>query len=351
MHTLGEGVPRIVVAGAELLPGIGNNAFSASGHSGRVSRPDEYTVRRYAEAKRSVDTRALHRPTLDRLREALAQRPEPVRVLEVGCETGATLQRLLSLDVLPDRVVYDGYDLRREVVEAAVASVPEWAPAQGFAVDTLSTKTGDPLHLVDEDRGKRVTATFSAADGLAVAEATDREWDLLVARGLLDMVALPERLATLLDCVPDGVAYFPLTYDGETFFRPTPNPGREQAVLDAYHAGRNEPWRPGGTHTGRELFAALPESGAEVLAAGGATRLVTPPYPDDEAYVLHHRIDDIAAGAREALSTTLRGTDPADRLHAAAIDAWAADRHEAVADGRLTYGTHNIDVLARLNGR
>ncbi|GAB6877911.1 class I SAM-dependent methyltransferase [Halorubrum gandharaense] len=313
-----------------------------------MSHPDEYTVRRYAEAKRTVDARALHRPTLGRLREALAERAEPVRVFEVGCETGATLQRLLSMDVLPDRVVYDGYDLRREAVEAALESVADWAPAQGFSVDTPATEPGDPLHLVDEERGKQVTATFSAADGLAVAEATDREWDLLVARGLLGMVALSEGLPTLLDCVPDGLAYFPLTYDGETFFRPTPNPDREQAVLDAYHAGRNEPGRPGGTHTGRALFTALPGSGADVLAAGGAARLVTPPYPADEAYMLHHRIDDIAAGARESLSPTLGGTAPADRLDATAIEEWAADRHEAVADERLTYGTHNIDVLARV---
>lgn len=312
-----------------------------------MTSPSTYTFARYLEAKRSVDDRALHRPTLDRLHELLATRTEPVRVVEVGCGTGTLLRRLIEWDVLPDRVVYDGYDLRPEAVKTATERLPAWASERGYAVETPSRGVGDPCHLVDEGAGRRLTATFETADVLAVAETTDREWDLLVGCAFLDLVDLDASLESLLALVPDGLAYFPITFDGETVLRPVPEPAVERAVLDAYHATMDQPDRPGGSHTGRALFEAIPDADAEVVAAGGSDWVVTPPYPDDEAYFLHHLVH----GIEDAVVAALDDGDAATatvQLSRGAVESWAAERHDAIANGQLTFAAHNFDVLARV---
>ncbi|WP_066416239.1 hypothetical protein [Halorubrum aethiopicum] len=352
-----------------------------------MTRPSTYAHARYLEAKRSVDDRALHRPTLDRLRAALADRSTPLRVVEVGCGTGTMLRRLLEWGVLPDEVVYRGYDLREGTLDRAVDELGRWADDAGYAVD-LDDETGDDPETtrgvrLDGPGGSSVTATFAAADAVEVARRTDAEYDLLVGCAFLDLVDLDRALDPLLGFVPGGLAYFPITFDGETFLAPALGDGErereregeevdeatERAVLDVYHATMDAPDRPGGSRTGRELFAALPAAGGEVVAAGGSDWLVTPPYPADEAYFLHHLVDGVEGAVREALAKHDRervgdervddervGDERVDgdadragrRLSPERVSAWADARHRAVADGRLTFGAHNLDVLARV---
>ncbi|OYR58110.1 hypothetical protein [Halorubrum halodurans] len=333
-----------------------------------MTRPSTYAHARYLEAKRSVDDRALHRPTLDRLRAAVADRSTPLHVVEVGCGTGTMLRRLLEWGVLPDEVVYRGYDLREGTLDRAVDELGRWADDAGYAVD-LDDETGDDPETtravrLDGPGGSSVTATFAAADAVEVARRTDAEYDLLVGCAFLDLVDLDRALAPLLGLVPGGLAYFPITFDGETFLAPALGDGKsereevddatERAVLDVYHATMDAPDRPGGSRTGRELFAALPAAGGEVVAAGGSDWVVTPPYPADEAYFLHHLVNGIEGAVGEALADA--GEEGGERLADGAtarlspelVSAWADARHRAVADGRLTFGAHNLDVLARV---
>ena len=349
-----------------------------------MTRPSTYAHSRYLEAKRTVDDRALHRPTLDRLREALADRPTPLCVVEAGCGTGTMLRRLLEWGVLPDEVVYRGYDLREGALDRAVDELEAWvdgaryvdaedAVTDGDAVDAIDDATGridsesDPNRAVrlSGDDGETVTATFAAADAVEIARRTDAEYDLLVGCAFLDIVDLDRALDPLLGLIPGGLAYFPITFDGETFFAPEfgdeegIDEATERAVLDVYHATMDAPDRPGGSRTGRGLFAALPAVGAEVVAAGGSDWVVTPPYPADEAYFLHHLVDGIEGAVREALvgndgervdgeSVDDDANGVAARLSPERVSAWADARHRAVADGRLNFGAHNLDVLARV---
>ncbi|MFC5279492.1 SAM-dependent methyltransferase [Halorubrum rubrum] len=324
-----------------------------------MTRPSTYAHARYLEAKRSVDDRALHRPTLDRLREALANRAAPLRVVEAGCGTGTMLRRLLERGVPADEVVYRGYDLREDALDRAVEELEAWADGAGYAVERGDPETTRTVRL-DGPGGSSVTAAFVAADAVEVARRTDAEYDLLVGCAFLDIVDLDRALAPLLGLVPDGLAYFPITFDGETFLSPPLEDGgsvdeaTERAVLDVYHATMDAADRPGGSRTGRELFAALPAAGGEVVAAGGSDWLVTPPYPDDEAYFLHHLVDGIEGVVREAVAESDGERVDGDANGAAArlspdrVSAWADARHRAVAAGRLTFGAHNLDVLARV---
>ncbi|SEO97717.1 hypothetical protein SAMN04487948_109112 [Halogranum amylolyticum] len=294
-----------------------------------MSRPEEFSFRRYLAAKRTVDDRALHRPTLDRLTETVAGR-DPLAVIEVAAGVGTGLQRLLAWDRLPDRLDYTLLDRDATNVDAARKRLSSWASDVGYAV----TRRDGTLELA---RGSEsVVIRFETADALAYADQVDGRFDLLVGQAFLDLVDLADGLPALFDLVADGgLAYFPITFDGVTAFSPTPDPELERRVLDAYHATMDAPDRAGGSTTGRELLAAVPEAGGEVVAAGGSDWVVHPPYPVDEAYFLHHLVDTVA-GAVDG------DVDDADRR------TWAADRHDAVASGELRFLAHNVDVLARV---
>lgn len=298
-----------------------------------MSRPASYSFQRYLDAKRTVDDRALHRPTLDRLERELDA--EPLRVLEVGAGTGTMLRRLLAWDRLPDRVVYTGVDLRRDNVETARESTASWAADRGYAVERER-----PLRLVRGD--ERVTANFTVADafGFAAREAGEREWDLLIGAAFLDLVEVEAAFEGLCGLLADGgLGYFPITFDGETAFEPTPDPEFERRLIDAYHGVMDDPARPGGSRTGRNLFAAVAETGGDVLSAGGSDWVVHPRdggYPGDEAYFLHHVVDTVETAVGE------------ERVDQTRLAEWADRRHAAVEAGELAHIAHQLDLLCRV---
>jgi hypothetical protein len=295
-----------------------------------VSRPQTFSFRRYLAAKRTVDDRALHRPTLDSLSDAVLDRDE-LSVLEVAAGIGTGLQRLLAWDCLPDRLDYTLLDSDAGRVETARDRLATWATDTGYTVEP----TDETLELARDTES--VVVRFETADALGYAAQVDDRFDLVVGQAFLDIVDLDDALPALFDLVADGgLAYFPVTFDGVTQFSPVADPPLEEAVLDAYHATMDAPDRPGGSTTGRDLLAAVPAAGGDVVAAGGSDWLVHPPYPADEAYFLHHLVDTVAGAVEGDVPDEDRRT-------------WAIERHEAVAAGELTYLAHNMDVLAQVS--
>lgn len=291
------------------------------------------SYQRYLASKATVDDRALHRPTFDRLAEELSGfEPAPLRVLEVGAGVGTMLQRLLRWGLFEGTVRYTAIDIRPENVETGRKRLREWATERGYDV-----APGRPMVL----RGEGVTAVveYRVADAFSFAASDDREWHLLVGCAFLDLVELRSALDSLFDRVaPGGLCYFPITFDGETAFEPTPNPDFEERLLDAYHETMDDPTRPGGSRTGRRLFGAVDALGGDVLAAGGSDWVVTPPYPHDEAYFLHYVVDGIERALREG------GAVDDERL-----TEWTASRHEAIEAEDLVYLAHQLDVLCRVS--
>ncbi len=323
-----------------------------------MTRPSTYTQTRYLEAKRTVDDRALHRPTIDSLRRALTGDSGPIRIVEAGCGTGSMLRRLLAWDVLPDTVVYHGFDLDPAVVDSATTELLTWGEAAGYTVDrvtateefeTTAGEVGGTTIALSANDGTTVRATFAVGDAVERGRQLDATYDLLVGCAVFDLLDLEEAIEPLASLVPGGLVYAPITFDGETFFRsaatddaPTVRPERERAVVTAYHESMDAPTRPGGSRTGRELLSALPAAGCGIRAAGAAGWLVTPPYPGDEAYFLHHLIDGIESAVVDAQRTT-GGTT---QLAREAVQTWGDRRHRAVSAETLVYGAHNLDVLA-----
>jgi len=307
---------------------------------------------RYLEAKRSVDDRALSRPVVEALLDALPPAPT---VFDAGCGTGATLDRLREWGVEGGR--YRGVDADPGVVAFAREQRPKLHRRRGASVD----RDGDAVVL----DGRR--ATFAVGDALAAARGFDGGADLVVAASFLDLVdvaALADAFEAAL--APGGLLYCPVTFDGGTRFAP-PRAG-DDAVEAAFHdAIESAPDRS--VRAASELLGVLDGRAGEVLAVGGSDWVVAPAagaYPGDEAYFLDRILGFVAdalaergvgdgEGESEVGGDAGNASEPAVGVEGgsgAGVDAeaWLADRRAAAAAGELTYVAHNLDVLYRAPG-
>jgi hypothetical protein len=329
-----------------------------------ADRPDAYSFQRYLAAKRTVDDRALHRPTEDRLRRELADCGEsgdetdgrdtdPCRVLEVGAGVGSTLTRLLDRNCLPASVDYTLLDSDPANLDAARDRLAAWVEERGATQHGAAPGEDGPLRLAYD--GTTVTVRFVAADAFAfVADRSAGAYDLLVAQAFLDLFDLAEALPPLLRVVASGgLVYAPITFDGESVFEPTPDDLPDDTVRDAYHATMDAPDRGGSATTGRTLLTALPAHGASLLSAGASDWVVHPDpaggYPADEAYFCHHIVDTVAGAVGSVLDGD-RAVEPPGGLTHADLDRWVETRHRQVERGELVYVAHGYDVLARVDG-
>jgi len=302
---------------------------------------------RYLDAKRSVDDRALHRPTFDRLvaeldSRATARDGEPVRILEVGFGIGTMLERLRTWDGLPSEVEYVGVDIDDTNIAMAADRLTDG--------DFEQTANHQFSRITDDET---VTVELHAADAFEFAAdrhdptAADPQFDLLIGMAFLDIVPVTQVAQQLLPLIAGGgLGYFPITFDGVTDFRPVDDRALTTTLLDGFHAAMDAPDRPGGSQTGRRLFTELPAAGADHLAAGGSDWVVMPSddgYPADEAMFLRHIVDTV-----ENALLTETPEAAIDTVSDDAIRAWARQRHAQIDRGELTYLAHNIDHLIRM---
>lgn len=318
--------------------------------------PSHYDLIRYLRAKRTVDERSFDLHVWQSLLDALASRSDergrdaPSRVLEVGAGVGSMFERLSGM--LGD-AVYTAVDRDTDALAAARRSLGAWASNEGYRVTggadramrfrlpsgvvTLRLEAAD-LH--------EVVARPAAEPGSPAAEAGRAgPWDLLVGHAVLDLLDLERSVPRLLGALaPRGLAYFPVTYDGGTFFEPVIDSDYDRLVSAAYDRTMDERVvdgrLSGSSRSGRELFGHLRRAGAEVVAAGSSDWVVYPRaggYPADEAYFLHHILEMM----REALArrSELGGQRFAD---------WIERRHAQVETGELVYVSHQLDILARV---
>lgn len=261
----------------------------------------EYDYRRYLQAKRSVDDRALNRPVLEMLRSELNQRGAP-RVLELGGGTGSMWHRSRSWSLFE---------------------------AEHY---TLVDLDGEALAELAADPRLRVVE----AEIASYLRSCTESFDLVIANAVLDLVGLREVLPLLWNCCrPEALFWFTINFDGESTL--LPELGDDAAILEAYHQSMNR--RPGSRYSGRALFSELHQQGATVLAAGSSDWVVHPRdacYPEDEGYFAHHIVHTIDLELRD---------DPP--VPVPAFRDWVSARHQHIEDGVLVYIAHQLDFLGR----
>jgi len=302
-----------------------------------LNPPLPYSFQRYLAAKKSVDDRALNREVAAELarRVFMGQSEVPLRILEVGCGIGVTLERLVERGILFNGA-YTGIDLERANIVEAEPRLERFAAARKA---DLTWKDGG---FILSGQNLKVRGAFEAIDlfDFIHREQGRRVWDLLLAHAFLDLTPLSAALPGMLSLLKKrGTFCFTLNFDGATIFQPALE--LDEQIEALYHgimdARRVDGQPTGGSRTGRQLFGHLQAAGATVLAAGPSDWVVFPGedgYPQDEAYFLHFIIHTI----HQAL---LGRPDLApDRFQ-----AWVEERRRQVERRELVYIAHQLDFL------
>ena len=306
---------------------------------------DAFDFTRYLAAKRSVDDRALNRHVWETLADAVrADSPpeRPLRVLEVGAGIGTMVERCVEWGLFAN---------------SGFGKCPQAGVAKAFAADYSAIDSEESN--IDAARQRLARLSSAAEAGLrlqlqtanlydfAARRENRQRFDLLIAHALLDLLHLPTALPSLLGMLrPGGLFYFSINFDGATLFLPEFDPALDRQIEALYHRSmdtRITDGQPSGdSRTGRKLFHALRECGAEVLAAGSSDWVVHPVgggYPADEAHFLGCILHFVEA--------TLRGHR---QLDAGEFESWLSTRRRQVVRGELMYVAHQLDYCGRVGG-
>lgn len=286
----------------------------------------EHADVRYLTAKRSVDDRALSRRVRDRV---VAELPRAPRIVEAGPGVGLSVPRLLSWGATDGS--YRGIEIDPGIVGHARTTLPGVLRRAGYEVTRTSRGCRVEGLSVAFDVGDAVEALSGT---VSEGDAGRRGTDLLLAQSFMDLVDLGAALdAFERTLAPGGLAYFPITFDGETIFQP--DHPRDDAVLAAYHrAIDGEPGRD--SHAGRHLANRLRARDGTVLEIAASDWIVRPcdgAYPHDERYFLRRLLQFV----EEALTS-----HPVE-----GGDEWLATRRRQLARGDLIYVAHGYDLLYR----
>ena len=272
---------------------------------------------RYLAAKRTVDDRALNRPVWHDVATLLQDAPQ-ASILEVGAGIGTMVERLHDAGLLADQAY--------SAIDAEAANI---TAARGRLASLGLNLALEAIDLYD----------------FAARETGRRQWDLLIAHAVLDLLDLETALDCLLPLLaPDGHLWLTINFDGVTAFEPVVDLTLDAWIEHLYHETmdlRLVSGHPSGhSQTGRRLIPALRRRGVAVVNAGPSDWIVwagADGYPADEAYFLHF----IVATVGRALSGH-------EALPAGDLARWLAARRAQIAAGELVYVTHQLDVLARV---
>ena len=264
-------------------------------------------------ARDRYDVAALDREIVGAVRSWAADQPldRPLVVVDLGSGTGAAIRRALTW-------------LGRR-------------PLTIYAVD------GDArlLGLIPSAEARIIPVVADLLGPLGAAGGPDDGTvDLLLAHAVADLLPLDRfagRVAALLR--PSGIAHVALTYDGETEFEPTDEPGLDRTVIDAYHRhmdlGRRSDPMHGGSTAGRRLVDALRGAGLAIERNAPAVWDVQAADGPGGRAVLAGLI-----GFVERSLVELGEPTPAD------VCRWAVARRAALAAGTLACRVRHLDALA-----
>jgi SAM-dependent methyltransferase len=289
-----------------------------------MNEPENYSFIRYLEAKASVDDRALNRLVWDALEDQLKdyQAAGKLQILEVGGGIG-TMLTLIDID--------------EANIQRACTYLRQWGDSNNWKV-----VQEEDCRLVIQKGIISVDVSLETADVYEFVEDQNRQWDVLIAHALLDLLDLDEALPRLFSVLcPGGIYYFTINYDGEMIFEPVLDLEQEKLIMGLYNKDMDERLsngKPSGSsRTGRRLFATLKNLGASIIEAGGSDWVVyavKDGYQDDEAYFLHYLINivNIALEDHPLL-------DPKE------LSEWIAGRHLQIENGELVCMAHQLDFL------
>ncbi len=304
-------------------------------------RPEVYSFQRYLSAKRTVDDRSLNERVWRKMGDLVRSKDTkiPLRMLEIGCGTGAMLFRMLDAGFFGN-LDYLGIDSEMENIRYAQDLLMVWSEKNDGKV---CLQPGGGILTCGSNR---MQICFERDDFFDFLERTPLEpqFDVIAAHAFLDLIHFPSiapKLAALTK--PTSLWYFTINFDGLTIFEPVIEVDFDEQILSLYHRTMDERTigdKPAGeSRTGRRLFAWLQNAGMEILEAGSSDWLIYPTsgkYPADESYFLHFILQTI----QQALASN-------PQLDRQQFENWILERHGQVERGELLYIAHQMDFLAQ----
>ncbi len=302
---------------------------------------NDYSFQRYLSAKRTVDDRSLNQRAWRRLEDMInfTYGIVPLKMLEIGCGTGAMLYRMLDA-CLFKKLDYLGIDSVEENIQEANLNLPIWAQKNGWRHSPIqqgSVLTCDSDYLQIHFEKKDL---FDFLD----VQPPAQQFGLIAAHAFLDLIHFPavvQNLAVLTE--PGGLWYFTINFDGLTILEPEIDPVFDEQVMKLYHLTMDErkinDIPSGDSRTGRRLFSWLQKAGMEILEAGSSDWVVFSrdgQYPADEGYFLSYLVD--------TMHKALAGNPALDQKQ---FERWTSRRRQQIEEGELVYIAHQMDFLAR----
>ncbi len=303
--------------------------------------PKEYSQVRYLSSKKSVDDESLNRKVLDSLEERSEdlELKRDFEVLEVGAGIGCMLERCIQWGILPSNTSYTAVEIDEDAVETGKKRLKEFAEDRGYS--THQNNSGIILNKPD----RSFTIEFKKENAFEFIRESDKKYDLLIAHAFLDLVDLDKAMPLLLSILkPNGLFYFPITFDGVTSFRPEVDHSLDLKVERIYHEnmGRkdNGELKRSDSIAGRRLFDQIAKMNAEIINAGSSDWVVYPGrngYDKDIEYFLHHIIN--------LVKNSIEGSD---QISEEKVEEWALTRHEQIENQELVYIAHQLDFLGKV---
>lgn len=303
--------------------------------------PKNYSQERYLAAKKAVDDESLNQKVLSALDKKINMMvsDEDVKILEVGAGIGSMLERFIQWDLLSSKSSYTAIEIDEKKVETGEKRLKE--PAED---DEYNIHQNEDKIILDKSE-KKFTIQFKNADAFEFIQDKSETYDLLIAHAFLDLVELDKALPRLLSTLkPDGLFYFPITFDGVTTFRPEIDSSLEAKIEHVYHEnmGRRDKGNimGGDSRTGSSLVYQLTSINAEIISAGSSDWVVYPDrngYSDDVSYFLHHIIHLVS-----------NSVERSDQISSEKLERWTEIRHQQIENEELIYIAHQMDLLGKV---
>jgi SAM-dependent methyltransferase len=252
---------------------------------------------------------------------------DPLRVLDLGCGTGANLRYLVER--LPPRQQWLLVDVSADLLARIYERTSAWAAARGYVV----AAEGPGLTIRGEGLHCRVAVRRVDLSALPIDVFSGRH--LVTASALLDLASEQWLHALAVRCRAEGAAaLFALTYDGRSVC--TPREPEDDLLRDGLNRHQ------------------LRDKGLGGPAAGPAADRVAVQVFEEAGYVARREESNWQLGAehaelqRELMDGWAGATLEDQPAHAAAIADWRRRRHAHLAAGRSSVVVGHHDVAAWL---
>ncbi len=297
----------------------------------------------FLAAKRLLDERSINLRIWQRfvgLASDLGRQRGHLRILEIGPGLGATACRVIeSMRGIP--VEYHLIDLASSHLSAAGSHVLTHLHSAGYKVNAQT----ESLIEAERDHTPLRIVLLNADATSPDVRSRINGFDVLIGQALLDLVDVDEDLDAFLSFLkPGSVFYFPITYDGLTYFGPQLEAQQDERVVCIYNHSMDERarvlGRAGGSRTGRLVLERLRPRPLGMLDVGSSDWVVfsgSGGYAEDEIAFLSEILDFVE---KELMRS--------GQMQEEAAADWVRKRREQLVTGELIYLSHQLDFVGQL---